>query len=108
MGEVYLDDRRWRRLLNNIGEKVKNPYPLLRLGANTFGFQDIIDHFRQEKGPEGRWPRRKPSTQRAYKIRGKKDARYSPTNRLLQLTVNLRKSLIHGKTKKKGRNPWKL
>jgi phage gpG-like protein len=88
-----------------VRNKVKNPFPLLKLGATTYGFQDIIDHFRRESGPRGRWKRRKPSTQKSYERRKKTDSRYSPTNKLLQLTGNLRKSLLPegGSLKRRGK-----
>lgn len=57
--EVKLDTKAWNSLLNKIGSKLKNVYPELRAATNTFGFKDIIEHFKQERGPAGRWARLK-------------------------------------------------
>lgn len=102
---VLLDDREWRRFLRGMRDKLRDPFALLKLGAMTYGFQDIIDHFRQEQGSEGSWAKRKPSTQRSYARMGKYDRRYSPSNRLLQLTGKLRGSLLptKGGIKRQGR-----
>jgi len=91
---VVLDDSRWRDFLANLNKKIKDPFPLLKAAAVTYGFKDIIEHFRDEQGEHRKWPARKPSTQRAYASKHKKDARYNPSNKLLQLTGHLRNSLL--------------
>lgn len=102
---VLLDDREWQGFLRDMKKKLQDPFALLKVGAMTYGFKDIIDHFSKEEGPEGKWPKRKESTQKAYAIMGKRHAKYNPSNRLLQLTGNLRKSLLptSGNTKQQGR-----
>lgn len=104
--KVLLDDRQWRWFIRDISKKLKNAIKYLKVGASTYGFRDIIDHFRKEEGSDGKWPKRSAFTQRLYERKGKKDSRYNPSNRLLQLTGNLRKSLLpaSGRVRPKGKN----
>ena len=103
--QIILDDRQWRHFLRVVKNNLVNPFELLKTGAMTYGFRDIIEHFRKEESPKGKWKKRKQSTQRAYALRGKYDKRYNPSNRLLQLTGKLRNSVLpsSGSIAKKGK-----
>jgi len=102
--KVILSDREWKEFFRKIKGNLSEPFRLLKVAANTYGFADIINHFKQETGERGAWAKRKKSTQRSYASKGKKDRRYSPSNKLLQLTGQLRNSLLpgEGKITKKG------
>lgn len=102
---LKFDDRQFKKLIRNIKRKAQNPYPLLKLGAMTYGFKDIINHFREESGPRGSWKKRTKRTQLLYARLNKIDSRYNPANKLLQLMGLLRKSLLpaKGETEKKGK-----
>ena len=91
------------KMLRDIERSMKTSNALAA-ACKTRGFRDIIDHFREEKGPEGRWEKRKPSTQKRYeqirKSRRSKipnKGKYDPGNKLLQLSGDLRKTIMPGK-----------
>ena len=85
---------------------------ILKRLVQTIGLRDVVDHFRREQGPDGQWKPRAASTQRAYEnIRsgrwypdGKSRrlgnplpaarAAFNPSNKLLQLTGNLRQNFL--------------
>lgn len=102
---AVLKDEQWREFLVKVKLSVKEPYPILKLGATTYGFKDIINHFRDERGETGGWKKRSKATQEQYASRGKTNARYNPSNKLLQLTGNLRGTLLptKGEIKREGK-----
>lgn len=110
MSEVVLDDKEWKEFLKMVSDKMLDAGKYLLAAANIFGFKDIIEHFDKEEGPGGAWPKRKAETDRAYDIMGKNNARYSSSNKLLQLTGNLRKSFLPGSQfiKREGKLAVKL
>lgn len=103
-GKATLNAGEWTSFLSSVQSKVKDPSALLKAAFMTAGFQDIIQHFRDEKGPDGKWRPRSPITQMQYAMRNKTDSRYNPSNKLLQLTGNLRKSILPTNTKKVSKN----
>jgi len=44
-----LDDREWRNFINGMLKRAENKNQLLKGAYNIFGFQDIIDHFKDGK-----------------------------------------------------------
>lgn len=106
---VSIDVREWDAFFDSIGVKIKNGANLLKVAFNTAGFKDVIDHFDKEEGPSGRWKPRAESTQTRYSLiasgriappKGFKRGSFSPSNKLLQLTGNLRKSFLPGNIRK--------
>lgn len=90
---VRFESREWDNFIRHIDEKVKEPTKLLRSVMFTWGFKDLDEHFRNEQGPDGRWQPRKESTNRAYDQLGGK---YRSSNKILQLSGDLRKSVLPG------------
>ena len=99
-GKAQLLAGEWHLFLGGLQAKVKDPSALLKAAFMTAGFKDIIEHFADEKGPSGKWKPRSAATQAQYAMKSKSNARYNPSNKLLQLTGNLRKSILPGNTKK--------
>ena len=92
-GEVTFDDREWQKMLNTINKNVTNPKPFLKAAFGTRGFKDIIDHFQNERGPDGAWAEWAEST-KAKRGNGKK----------LQDTGNLRQNFLPGNIRDQGKN----
>lgn len=86
----------WQQQMRLIGARAKDFNKVMVAGLNIFGFRDIAQHFRDEKGPDGMWPERSEWTQMEYLRRNKTNSVYDPGNKLLQLTGRLRQSLIRG------------
>ncbi len=100
---VELDMTEWDVFLSKTAVNFKRAQAHLRVAAQAFAFQDIISHFRDEQGPDGAWAPRSGTTQARYAMiqsgqwkppRGARAGSFNPTNKLLQLTGNLRKSLL--------------
>jgi phage gpG-like protein len=132
---VSINSSEWDRMLTRIGDKLAAPAKLLHAVMVTRGFAFIIKKFTQERGPNGPWPKRSASTNKAYEsirnsakafkkaskklgvagalsagfktpsllVNGVPRSSYRASNRLLQLTGNLRKSLMPGKLASKSR-----
>lgn len=96
MGEVTFkfELNEWEKWLASVTNNLKKKLPILKEIARTIGFQDIIQHFSDEQGPEGKWTPRSSLTQLAYERLGKRNARYKTSNKILQLTGKLRQSLL--------------
>ncbi len=93
---VVLKDRKLRRELNKKLSKLKSlPKDMTPLMAPTI-FGDVMDHFSQEKGPQGSW---KPWSQ-SYKEYMQRIGKSG--NKILQDKGNLRQSLIPSKGKHKS------
>lgn len=99
---LRLDDREVRKWVDRLGAQLKDLTPLLRTLYALVGMKDIIRHFRDQRGPDGPWKKRAPFTQELYEaIRrgaaqpapGVHRGAYSPANKLLVLTGNMRGSL---------------
>lgn len=103
-GRAELNAGEWLGFLSAIQSKVKDPSALLKTAFMTAGFKDIIQHFNDEKGPMGKWKSRSAETQAQYALRNKRDSRYNPSNKILQLTGNMRKSILPTNTKKISKN----
>jgi phage gpG-like protein len=83
-------------------KNLKNKNRILKDAFSKFAYPDIMDHFHNEEGPQGSWPRRNERTQKAYDRiargfrkapKGTKRSDYSSTNKLLQLTGALERSI---------------
>lgn len=94
MMTASLDVRQWLSKTDKLRGIFRDKPALLKAAFSIAGFRDIQDHFRNEEGPSGRWQARKDSTQKSYAQRGKTNARYSPSNKILQLTGALRQSVM--------------
>ena len=111
MTKARIDDRKWKRFLVSVEKEIKNPVPILKTAYATIGFRDIVTHFGQQKGPEGRWQKRSEATQKNYAEiqdgtrkppRGMRRGSFRPTNKLLQLTGNLRKNFLTTNVKRRN------
>lgn len=100
-----LDMRQWLSKTQKMRAIFKDKPSLLRAAFVLAGFRDIQDHFKKESGPKGRWEPRKASTQESYARRNRYDARYNPSNKLLQLTGSLRQSILASSALMQTENP---
>lgn len=101
---VKFDYGQWDSAIKNTLNALVRKDDLLRRAFNIFGIKDLIEHFRDQRGPKDAWKPRAQATQDAYarilaglRKPGKGTARaaYDPSNLILQLTGNLRKSLLN-------------
>lgn len=111
---VTLDTQEWDGFLSALVKNLKRAQDALMVASEAYAFQDIIEHFRLEKGPDGAWPRRAPATDFRYLMiqigqwkapQGMRKGSFSPTNKLLQLTGHLRMSFLQNRDiRKHGRD----
>ena len=105
MSEIVaeIDLSKWNSLLHSLEKNGKNAVGILKAVFNTFGFKEINDHFREERGPDGKWKKRSAITQKIYADissgkrkppRGYSRAAFNPSNKILQLTGTLRGSML--------------
>ena len=96
----------WVKFLRDRMRRLKDGASLLFAVYRTIGYKDIIQHFRDERGPDGRWARRAPSTQERYRKiqrgqwsppKGYPKAVFRPSNKVLSLTGATRKSILNNK-----------
>jgi phage gpG-like protein len=97
--KAELDVHEWTDFLTGTLGRLKDVSKLIIAAAQMFAFGDINQHFRDEHGPDGKWKPRLASTDAAYDRRGGK---YRSTNKILQLTGNLRQSILPTNIKKLG------
>jgi len=97
--KAILKDEELKKFLEGLKTKLTDVTPYLKLAYSTFGYRDIISHFENESGPDGKWKPRSKATQMAYAIRGKTNAMYNPSNKLLQLSGMLRQSITESSYK---------
>lgn len=88
---VDLDISEWEDFLGKLSRNVKKAQSVLFVAAQAYAFQDIIQHFSDESGPNGKWPDWSPATQKAYAAKGWSG------NKILQATGRLRQSLLPGR-----------
>lgn len=101
--DATLDISEWDTFLTQLSGRYKNASAYLKLAIETKGRQDVLDHFREQKGPDGPWKPRSAKTQEAYAnyASGKWKlpkgsghmAKYNPSNLLLILSGRLRGSI---------------
>lgn len=98
---LKFDDSEWRAFFER--NKNRDWSKVLQSVYATIGFKDVIDHFNKEEGPEGGWQRRKAETDYRYsKIGGGEwktpagfaRGAFSSSNKVLQLTGNLRGGIL--------------
>ena len=92
--EAVLDTSQWDLFLTSLSKRFEKASEYLKVAVSTKGRADVLDHFANQSGPSGRWPPRSPKTQADYARRGKTNAKYNPSNLLLQLTGRLRGSIL--------------
>lgn len=85
---------KWEQFLNKATIKPADANGILKVVFATFGFKDIMSHFRDEMGPQGKWQRLKKQRRR----QGKKKMADKP----LQDTGRLRGSILPTSTKSTG------
>lgn len=111
--QISFDTTAWDSWLKLLGMRMKSKgADFLQAAWLTIGFKDIIEHFEKEEGPNGVWPIRAFDTNRRYdKIsrgewsppKGMRKGSFKSSNKLLQLTGTLKKSLLRGgSVSKKG------
>ena len=110
--EATLNIREWKKFDNKLLKKLKRGDKLLRTAFFVVGFGDLIDHFKKQAGPTSKWKKRKASTQKAYRNigsgkwkapKGAQRRSFSTSNKLLQLSGDLRKSILPKQLKRKTR-----
>lgn len=62
---VRFDSREWDKFFAALGRGYK-PHVLLRAAFAVVGFKDVIQHYKDEMGPDGKWEPRKASTNKRY------------------------------------------
>jgi len=104
--EVVFDDSGWQKVIANLKHRARQPAAYLKRLADTIGFADIIDHFEQEEGPQGKWVPWSPLYAMQRNKQGRSGARrrrqiaagIPPTGgKILQMTGHLRQSLLPGR-----------
>jgi phage gpG-like protein len=85
---VELDLSEWDDLLKKMFANLGRAQALLRVSAQAYAFQDIIQHFADEMGPKGKWPDWSDSTKAVYAKLGWLG------NKKLQANGGLRMSLL--------------
>lgn len=122
MAEVTLDldAKQWQRFLDSLGRKMGRATDMLLELGKIHGFQDIIKHFNDEKGPDGSWApwspayaeKRRRAAEGGSRLRRQRRSGGPVTakGKILQDTGNLRNSLLpsgtsvgEGDIRKKGR-----
>lgn len=83
--EVKLEASRVLAMISGLGDKGLWKRAL-RSVVSLFTFKDVVDHFRKEQGPEGRWPALKPSYAKWKRKQGK--------TKMLQFTGQLRQGFL--------------
>lgn len=110
---VTFDLSGWDRALRGTLSALVNKDDLLVRAFNIIGIRDLVSHFKDQAGPKDRWRARKTETQNAYErvaagfrkpASGTPRAAYNPSNRILQLTGNLRQSVLNPDIKKQGKD----
>jgi phage gpG-like protein len=96
-GQVHLDTAEWEGFFKVVSDGMKRPQPYLKAAFATRGFSDVINHFDDEKGQEGRWAPLKPST-----LARRRKGRGAGSGRILQDTGNLRRNFIPSNVEDKG------
>lgn len=114
---IKLDLTDWKFFLGQIAGKGSQIPKILRAVFNIFGFKDIVKHFDEETGPDGKWPARSPVTQKIYADiaagnrkppKGIARRAFSPTNKILQLTGKMRQSVIPSGIKDESRSSVRI
>lgn len=109
---AYIDGREWSGFFSMVGKSLKDPTRILQAAFATRGVRDIVEHFDDEKGENGSWPKRAQSTQNRYAMigsgawkgpRGVARAAFNPSNKLLVMTGAMRKSLLPGRLERSVR-----
>lgn len=110
-GNIRFDDREWRAFLGAILNQAKDMSRILSVAYGTAGIADIKKHFVDEQGPNAPWKPRKASTNERYlKIalgehkppKGTSKAQYNPGNKILQMTGQLRNSILPANWRRKS------
>lgn len=105
MSQAFIDSRAWDTLFTSMVNAMARPTKILRAAMATRGYRGIIEKFKTQTGPDGPWRKRSPTTDLHYELiragvvetpPGFPRAAFSASNRLLQLTGALRKSLMPG------------
>lgn len=99
-GQVVVNDRKMRKLLKQISDRVGNIVDPSNAISSIFGtivFQDIMDHFNRQSGPNGRWKPWSEIYARDMSRRGKGG------NRILQDTGRLRQGVTPGNVRRSSR-----
>jgi len=91
MMAVTFDDRKWKKFITKIDKTAKRPQKVLRTAFSVVGFRDVINHFKQERGPQGRWAPLK-----------------TRKGKMLQDTGNLRNNFQPGNLENKGKDSFLL
>lgn len=55
VGKARLQAGEWTDFLKKIKTNIAKSSDMLKLAFATFGFKDIMNHFKQEQSPTGRW-----------------------------------------------------
>ena len=100
--EVILEDKALREFLKRVTERAKNPQQVeeIKRVIDMIAFQDIIEHFRKEEGPDGSWdPWSSIYSQHMARV-GRSG------NKILQWNGRLRQNLNHKSRFKKDGLEW--
>lgn len=109
MSNVFLQAQQWERYFAALKSKIRDGAALLTAAFNTAGYKDVINHFKNQEGPDGNWLPREDSTQFRYFMvqngrwappPGIPRSAVRPSNKLLQMTGALRQSLVPGNIKR--------
>lgn len=111
MATVKFDLGEWDLAFRKALSALTDKRSLIEKAFLVAGIRDIVNHFRDEAGPVSSWEKRTKKTNEAYaRIRaglrkapeGISRAAFNPSNKLLQLTGNLRKSILNPQMRMKA------
>lgn len=86
---VVLDTKQWDIFFSKLEGKMKAIGNILMSAVTLYAYQDIMDHFAKEEGPDGRWADRKEPYKSYIERKG--------YTKILQVTGNLRQSISFSK-----------
>lgn len=92
--KAQLDDSEWRIFLTGVTGKLKDIPKILSSAYGTFGYKDIMEHFRNESDENGRWKPWSDNYARAMQKKGKGG------NKILQDTGMMRGSILPTNTRR--------
>lgn len=110
---VRFDSIELDRWVDKLAANLSDVIPILHALYATIGFKNIIDHFNKEEGPDGKWKQRTRFTQELYQAikdgvaepaPGIPRSAYNPSNKILQLTGDTRKSILPANSRRLNRN----
>ena len=110
---INLNKTGWNNLMNKINANRARSIQLLKTLSKIIAFKEVIKHFKDKRGKNKPWPKRRNSTQERYgniesgrwkTPSGYQAGMFNPGNELLVLTGNLRQAFSKDNLRQEGGN----